>query len=418
MSGASWLRWRGSTLCVEDVPLPEIAAKFGTPCYVYSKAALLANLRGFQEVIRDLPVVLYYAVKANANLALLQILCQEGVGAEVVSGGEMAKALRAGFPPNRILFTGVGKTEEELGLAVQLGLKAIVVESLEELEVLSDLAGALHTRPRIALRVNPGLALRTHPYLATSSKRSKFGMDLETVREILPKLVKERSVEFVGFHTHLGSQIRDIAPYREALGLLCALVEEARAMGLAPQFLDLGGGFALAYAEEESPFPLSKLRALLEAEGPKDMEVIVEPGRALVGSAGILLTKVLYRKTVHSQIFLIVDAGMNDFLRPSLYGAKHRIVPVRKQDGPVVPVDVAGPICESADVLGREVLLPPLGRNDLLAVLDVGAYGFSMASQYNARPRPAEVLIDQGQLYLIRARETQEDLERGEVLIQ
>lgn len=410
-----WLWWHGGVLCVEGVPLPEIAAQFGTPCYVYSQAALLANVRRFQEVFQGLPVALHYAVKANANLAILQILCQEGLGAEVVSYGELAKARRAGFPPQRILFTGVGKTEEELGLAVQSGLKAVVVESPEELEVLSDLADALHARPRIALRVNPGLDLHTHPHLATAAKGSKFGMDPKTIREILPQLARQSSVEFVGFHTHLGSQIREVTPYEEALILLGTLLEEARAAGLAPKFLDLGGGFALAEGEEEPAFPLCELRALLEVRGPEAVEVVVEPGRALVSSAGILLTKVLYRKILHGRTFLIVDAGMNDFLRPSLYGARHRILPVQEREGPVAPLHVAGPICESADVLGKDVLLPPLRRNDLLAVLDVGAYGFSMASQYNARPRAAEVLVVQGKPYLVRARETWEDLWRGEV---
>ncbi|MGQ9700785.1 MAG: diaminopimelate decarboxylase [Candidatus Bipolaricaulaceae bacterium] len=411
------LHWRDRTLCLENVPLQEIAARFGTPSYVYSKAALLNNLRAFQEAFSGLPVVLHYAVKANANLALLRILCQEGIGAEIVSLGELAKARRAGFPPERIVFTGVGKTEEEVKEAVQTGIKAIVVESLEELGILRELARALQTRPGILLRVNPGLDLRTHPHLATASQGSKFGMDPQTIQEVLPKLGRENTLEFLGFHVHVGSQVQEVSPYRGALRILRALGEEARARGLIPRFLDLGGGFAIAYAAEERPFPLGELRALLEAEGPLGVEIGLEPGRALVGSAGILLTKILYKKTVHGRTFLVTDAGMNDFLRPSLYGAKHRILPVQDRGGPWGPVDVVGPICESADVLAKDVLLPDLGRNDLLAVLDVGAYGFSMASQYNSRPRAAEVLVSQGQTHLIRARETLEDLWRGEMLL-
>lgn len=411
-----WLTFEGGLLCAEGIPLTHIASRFGTPCYIYSSKAIHDNIRSFQDIFSDLPVCLHYAVKANSNLAILRLICLEGLGAEVVSSGELIRAQQAGFANDEIIFTGPGKTAEELRLAVQNGLKAIVIESLEELELATKLAKSLRVVSNIALRINPGMDPITHPYLATGWRESKFGLDPDDIQYALKRMFGEAAISLAGYHVHIGSQIREVSAYRVALGLLTSLLEEARSLGFRPRFIDLGGGFAIPYGEGERPFPLRELRELLLKECPKDVEIVLEPGRALVGSAGVLLTKVLYRKRVHERLFVVVDAGMNDLLRPSLYGAKHRVLAVKQSSASPIPVEIVGPICENADTLASNIVIPPVEQGDLLAVLDVGAYGFVMSSQYNSRPRPPEILIGDGDTFLIRAREEVNDLWRGEAI--
>ncbi|MCR4391734.1 MAG: diaminopimelate decarboxylase [Candidatus Acetothermia bacterium] len=412
--GPSWLEVVGGVLWTEGIPLTEVANWFGTPCYLYSTRGILENLSRLRTALAGLPVELCYAVKANPNGAVLRLLSREGLGAEVVSGGELTRALRARFPPGKILFSGVGKTEEELRGAVHEGLRAIVVESLEELDLLARLAMCLNRKANVALRVHPSLDPHTHPYLATGQEGSKFGLDIVSIATALDKLVTVRELTLVGFHVHLGSQVREVNPYMQALDQLMSPVKAARERGFFPTFLDLGGGFAIPYEDGETAFPVSELGGALRGHSFDDLTLLFEPGRALVGSAGILLTKVLYRKRVHGRAFVVVDAGMSDLIRPSLYGTHHRIVPVRTRHEGTQTVTVVGPLCENADVLARECPLPPVAPGDVLAVLDVGAYGFAMASQYNSRPRAAEVLVVEGEVHLVRSRETPADLWRGE----
>lgn len=410
----NWLAYQGDTLCAEGVPLPELAREFGTPCYVYSADRILQNVRRLREAVAKLPVKLFYAVKANSNGAILRLMAEQGLGAEVVSGGELIRARRAGFPPERIIFTGAGKTAEELELALSEGILCVVVESLGELELLATLARKHGRCGSLALRLNPALDPHTHPHLATGKAGTKFGLDPSQVEQAFDFIAGNPYLCLLGLHVHLGSQIASVEPYVQALGQLVQLAERARRRNLSLWFLDLGGGFSVAYQGGEA-FPFAQLAEAVRSKLPGGLTLFLEPGRALVADAGVLLTRVVDRKTVYNRTFVVVDAGMNDFLRPALYSACHRILSVEKGEGPPETVDVVGPVCENADVLGRNVVLPRLCRGKYLALLDVGAYGFSMASHYNSRPRPAEVLLIQGTPVLVRARERMEDLWRGEV---
>ncbi len=408
------LDYVGDVLSMDGVPLSEVADRFATPCYVYNARRIRENVERFRSSLAALPGQLCYAVKANPNLAVLRLLSREGLGAEVVSGGELARAMRAGFPPNKILFSGVGKREEELVMALATGVRAMIVESLEELELIDYLARKRTEKARVALRVHPGLDLDTHPYLATAAEGSKFGLDLEALPPALEFLTTTRTLDLAGFHVHLGSQIREVGPYLTALDRLTSCIGEARVRGLCPTFLDLGGGFAIPYADGETAFPLDQLAQALHGYDFQGLQLLFEPGRALVADAGVLLTRVLFRKRVHGQTFMVVDAGMNDLIRPILYGGWHRVEPVMRRDGPVELVDVVGPICENADCLAKRIPLPPLARGELLVIQDVGAYGFTMSSQYNSRLRAAEVLVVDSKPHLVRSRETLADLWQGE----
>lgn len=409
----TWLGYREGVLCGEGIPLPELAAKFGTPCYVYSAIQIQENIRAFRRAFSGLPLELFYAVKANSNGAILRLFSQEGLGAEVVSGGELLRALRAGFPGERIIQTGVGKTREELELALENKIRAIVLESLGELDLLSNLAPGRGRMIPVAFRLHPALEPKTHPHLATGRAGSKFGLDPLGMEEALRKVAASTKLNLVGLHVHLGSQIPSVMPYLAALEKLAAFTVEAQSLGLNPDFLDLGGGFSIPYEKGEAGFPLEGLARALFSRLPEGLSLILEPGRALVGDAGILLTRILYRKRVHNENFIVVDAGMNDLLRPSLYGAYHRILPGKEHVGPG-DVDVVGPVCENADFIAKDCPLPPIEPGELLAVLDTGAYGFAMSSQYNSRRRAAEVLLLWGTPHLVRRRESWDDLWRGE----
>ncbi len=411
----NWLTAYDGILHAEGIPLTQIAGDFGTPCYLYSTARIRENLKHFREAFAGIPVELHYAVKANPLGAILRLLAREGLGAEVVSGGELLRAMWAGFPPEKIVFTGVGKAVWELELALEKGIR-VVVESLEELRTVEGMARERGRYAPVALRLNPGLSPETHPHLATAREGTKFGLDPPGAERALESIRRSETLRLVGLHLHLGSQILDPEPYAAAWEYLLGMYRGAREAGLSPEFLDLGGGFGIPYAPEERRFPLGELAEVIRERIPEGVTVMFEPGRSLVGDAGILLTRVLYIKEVHGKRYVVVDAGMNDLLRPALYGARHRIVPVVKRPGPEREADIVGPICENADVLVREAVVPPLEPGDILAVLDVGAYGSSMSSQYNSRPRPAEVLLHWGKAYLVRERETIKDLIRGEII--
>ncbi len=405
-----WLDVRSGILHTDGVSLLELADRFGTPTYVYSARRIVANVDRFQRAFDGLPASFFYAMKANSNATVLQLLRDRGVGAEVVSIGEFRRAVRAGMAGSSIVFSGVGKLPQECLEAASMGLRAAILESLEEAEVLAAAAKGASRQVPVAIRIHPDIRAACHPYLATAASGSKFGMDATAWRRVLSLLRASKSLRLVGLHVHLGSQIGRVEPYLEALSALQAVCEEVRRNGMDVEFLDLGGGFAQPYRTPESGFPLERLGDRLRRLWPAGLRLHLEPGRILVGDAGLLLTRVVVRKRVHGRRFVVVDAGMNTLIRPSLYGATHRVVPVREAEGDAKTCDIVGPICEGSDHLALDYPLGDVARGDLLAVLDTGAYGFSMSSQYNSHPRAAEVMVKDRRPVLIRGRETLRDL--------
>jgi diaminopimelate decarboxylase len=403
-------------LCCEATPLELIADAAGTPTYVYSAGAILAAFEAYERALADLPHLVCCAVKANMNLAVLGLLARAGAGADVVSGGELYRALRAGFDPQRIVFAGVGKTREEIRTALKADLLCFNVESRAELAVVDEAARAEGTRARIGIRVNPDIDPQTHPYIATGLRTSKFGVPYREARDLFRHAAGLAGIEVVGLHMHIGSQLTRVAPFADALARLAELVDQLGQDGIRLRYLDVGGGLGIRYGDETPPSAADYVRALRPTLARLGLTVLVEPGRSLVGQAGVLLTRVLYRKTSEGRRFVVVDAGMSDLIRPALYNAHHEIRPVAEPADEAVPevVDVVGPVCESGDFLAKERLLPPVAEGALLAVLSAGAYGFAMASNYNARPRAAEVMVHGDRFEVVRARETYEDLIAGE----
>ena len=405
-------RYQDGELVAGGVPLARLAAEHGTPLYVYHRPTIEARLDAVRRAFRDHPTRVCYSVKANSNLRLLKWLAARGVGFDVVSAGEIARTAAAGVTADRVVFAGVGKTRAELEAGVEAGLWMINVESVDEARALAEIAVHRGRRVPISLRVNPDVDAGTHPHITTGRSVDKFGLSPSEYSDLLPWLADDRSLELVGVHMHIGSQITDPEPYRRGIAVLLACGRAARAAGLDPRWVNAGGGFGIDYDGGGAPDPESYAAALIPAVREFGAELLLELGRYLVGPAGCLLTEVQYRKTRGGRELAIVDAGMTDLLRPALYEAFHRIVPVRMPPGPETrPTDVAGPICESTDFLGRDRSLPLLQPGDLLAVLDAGAYGMSMTSHYNTHPRPAEVWIDErGAVETIRRRETVDDL--------
>jgi len=410
-------RRRGELYC-EQVPLARIAEEVGTPAYVYSTATLLRHARVFRSALRGLDVLPCYAVKAAGNLALLALLAKEGFGFDIVSGGELHRALRAGADPRRIVFSGVGKRADELQSALRAGILQFNCESEEELEQLAAVARGLRRRAAVAIRVNPEVDARTHPYIATALATSKFGIPAARARAAFRMAARLRGLEIVGLACHIGSQIGKVRPFVEAARRMRELFVQLRADGHPLSRLDLGGGLGVPYGDGPAPAsPQEYGRALVRALRGIDARVLVEPGRLLVANAGVLLTRVLVRKKgAAGRRFAVVDAGMNDLLRPALYSAYHEVEVVGRPRAGTELVDVVGPVCESADVLAPRRRLPPLGAGDLIVLRTAGAYGMSMASQYNARPRPAEVLVSGTQFRVVRRRESLDDLLRGETV--
>jgi diaminopimelate decarboxylase len=398
------------------VSLEALAREHGTPLFVYDAEGIASRIRRFQEAFDGIDLLLAYSVKANGNLALLNRIGCLGAGADIVSRGELHRALAAGIPADRIVYAGVGKGEEEMVAGLEAGIRAFHVESEGELDLLEEVAARLGRPARVAVRVNVDVASPTpHEYTRTGHSASKFGIPSERALELYRERWDSPSLDFVGIDVHIGSQIMEVAPYLEALSAVLEMVDRLRDEGKALGYLDLGGGFGVAY-EGGPPFPLDELAAavipLLRERG---MGLVLEPGRSLVGEAGVLLTRVRYLKESGGKRFVITDAGMTELIRPSHYQGFHRISPVRLRPGaPAVVVDVVGPICETGDFLARDREIPLPEPGDLLAVETVGAYGFTMASNYNARRRPAEILVEEGRAHLVRRRETLEDLTRGE----
>jgi diaminopimelate decarboxylase len=409
--------YRFGQLYAEDVPVAEIAAHFGTPVYVYSRASIEQNWRTFDQAFAQHPHLICYAVKANSNLAVLNLLARLGSGFDIVSVGELERVLKAGGKAEKIVFSGVGKREDELRRALEVGIACFNVEVAEEFERLNRIAGELGLEAKVALRVNPDIDAKTHPYIATGLKENKFGIDMADALEEILRAAELPHLKIVGLDCHIGSQLTQLAPFLAALERVLNLAERLKQEGIALKHLDLGGGLGISYRDELPPKPGEYAVALLAKLKGYGYEVWLEPGRAIVGNAGILVTRVEYLKKTPAKNFAIVDAAMNDLLRPALYQAWHTIVPVRLHtDVPEAVYDVVGPVCETGDFLGRGRRLR-LVPGDLLAVRSAGAYGFSMSSNYNSRPRPPEVLVDGSKMHLVRARETLEDLWRGERIL-
>ena len=404
-------------LQAEDVDLGEIAERFGTPCYVYSRATLERHWQVFDAALGSHPHLICYAVKANSSLAVLQVLARMGSGFDIVSEGELERVLRAGGEPSRIVFSGVGKRAAEMRRALEAGIRCFNVESEAELVRLEAVAAETgHTAP-VSIRVNPDVDAQTHPYISTGLRDNKFGIDVDRALQVYQRAAALPHLHVTGIDCHIGSQLTDIAPFVDALDRVLQLLDRLQSAGIDLSHIDLGGGLGIPYeTQDKPPQPDVYARALLTRMGDRPQELLLEPGRAIAGNAGILLTSVEYLKHTAHKNFAIVDAAMNDLQRPSLYGAWHDIVPVRPRDGTPTRYDVVGPICETGDFLGKERALV-LAAGDLLAVRSAGAYGFTMSSNYNSRPRAAEVMVDGDQVFVIRERETLDDLYRHEQLL-
>ena len=413
------LEYRNASLYCDDVELETIARKVGTPCYVYSARAILAAYRAYDAAFGTLPHTVCYAVKANSNLAVLALLAKAGAGFDIVSGGELFRVVRAGGDPRKVVFSGVGKTAEEMSYALKLGIHSFNCESESELALLNEIAGGLNKTARVALRVNPDVNAQTHPYIATGLRDHKFGIDIGCAEEVYGRARELRNLRLESVSCHIGSQLLDTAPLLEAVDKVLALVVRLREQGHAVQWVDLGGGIGVAYrASEQSPAVAAVIEAIRERLARLGLSAMVEPGRSIVGAAGVLLSRVLFRKRSPSKEFVVVDAAMNDLIRPALYSAHHEIMPARQAPEPAATIvaDVVGPVCETGDFLARDRELPAVQAGDLIALCTAGAYGFAQASNYNSRPRAAEVLVDGAQWRIVRAREKWEDLVRGETV--
>jgi diaminopimelate decarboxylase len=406
--------YKNGELYCEDVPVRTVAQRIGTPFYLYSSNTLENHFRAFDSAFAGVPHLICFALKSNSNSAVLRLLRREGAGADIVSGGELFRALRAGIDPHKIVYAGVGKRRDEIEYALKVGVLMFNVESGEELLALDQAAMEMHAVARIALRVNPNIDPKTHAYISTGLKENKFGIPIEQALEFYQTAKGLKNVEVVGVHQHIGSQITEVQPFVDALEKLVGFVKELKAAGIDIQYVNIGGGLGITYKDETPPLPkdvAQAVRPLLKSCG---CTIVMEPGRAIVGNAGILVTSALFHKDSGEKRFLIVDAGMNDLIRPSLYEAYHDIRPVVPSDASEAVFDVVGPICESGDFLAKDRKLPGIKQGGLLAVMSAGAYGFSMSSNYNSRPRVAEVLVKGNEYHIVRERETYEDLVRGE----
>lgn len=404
-------------LHAEGVPVTEIAERFGTPCYVYSRATLERHWLAFDRSLGAHPHLICFAVKANSNLAVLNVLARLGSGFDIVSLGELERVLVAGGDASRIIFSGVGKRQDEVRRALEVGIRCFNLESEPELERVNRVAGDLGLIAPISLRVNPDVDARTHPYIATGLKENKFGIDIQAAETVYRRAADLPHLRVRGIDCHIGSQLTDLAPFLAALDRVLGLADRLESMGIPIEHLDLGGGLGIRYTSESPPEPAAYASALLYRLGDRPYTVILEPGRAIVGNAGVLLTRVEYLKPTAHRRFAILDAAMNDLIRPALYQAHQEIIPVHLETGAEpARYDLVGPVCETADFLGKDRLLA-LTPGDLLAIRGSGAYGFSMSSNYNSRPRAAEVMVDGAEAHLVRRRETIAELFAGESVL-
>ena len=410
--------YRQGELCCEQVPVSRIAKEVGTPCYIYSHATLTRHFRAYDRAFQNIPHLVAFAMKSNSNLAILRLMAKEGSGVDIVSGGELFRALKAGVPASKIVFAGVGKSAEEIRDALRADILMFNVESSAELQALNDVAASVGKKARVALRINPDIDPKTHPYISTGLKKSKFGIAADRAVEEYKLASSLGYIEVVGVHAHIGSQLTDVTPFIEALKKVLTLVELLKGQGIGIRYLNIGGGLGITYSDEKPPLPQDLADAVSPLVKGLDLTLVMEPGRVIVGNAGILVTKALYQKDGEAKRFVIVDAAMNDLIRPSLYSAYHEIRPVSESllHRPKHAVDVVGPVCESGDFLAKDRMLPEIKTGELLAVMSAGAYGFVMASNYNSRPRVPEVLVNSAEIHVIRARETYEDLVKGETI--
>jgi diaminopimelate decarboxylase len=410
-----FLHKRGRLYC-EGVAIEEVAEAVGTPFYLYSQKTLIRQVTAYRKAFASVPHLVAYAMKANSNLAVLSLFAKAGSGADVVSEGELHRARAAGIDPKKIVFAGVGKTKAEMRAALQAGILMFNVESEQELVALDEVAKEVGIAAPVALRVNPDINPKTHPYISTGMKKSKFGIDISRAIEQYKLTGRLSHIRVVGIHSHIGSQLTQVKPFVDALKRVARLIDQLRAEGFTIENWDIGGGLGIVYDDETPPLPKALAEAILPLLVQSGCRIILEPGRSLVGNAGILVTRVIYTKEGAAKNFVVVDAGMNDLIRPSLYSAYHEIVPVVKRRRPEQVVDVVGPVCESGDFLAQDRKMPKAEQDELLAVMSAGAYGFAMSSNYNARPRPPEVLVRGEKWTIIRQRETFDDLTRGEVI--
>jgi diaminopimelate decarboxylase len=413
----NYFEYRNEQLYAEDVRLADLAARFGTPFYVYSARTLRRHYRVFDEAFAGTDHVICYAMKALSNLSILKLFASMGAGFDIVSVGELMRCLRVGADPRKIVFSGVGKTDEEIAAALEANILMINVESRPELHRVAEVAGNMKRRAPVSLRVNPDLDPGTHPHISTGHRDSKFGVPLSQVDGYYAEARSLANLDIVGLSTHIGSQITEMAPFAEAGNKVASIVGRLRAEGIALKYLDLGGGLGIPYQEQPPP-PSEYAAALLKPIAGLGLKIIAEPGRVIVGNAGVLVTRVLYNKETDVKRFVVIDGAMNDLIRPVLYEAYHEIRAVdRRNPGKTETVDVVGPVCESGDFFAREREMPLPQAGDLLAVMSAGAYGFVMASNYNSRPRAPEILVDGADAHLIRERDSFEDLIRGEHIV-
>ena len=410
--------YRHGELYCEQVPISQIAKEVGTPCYIYSHATLTRHFRVYDSAFKNIPHITAFAMKANSNLAILRLMAKEGSGVDIVSGGELFRALKAGVPPSKIVFAGVGKNSDEIRDALKAEILMFNVESSAEIHALNDVAASLGKKARVALRINPDIDPKTHPYISTGLKKSKFGIAADRALEEYTLASSLSHIEVVGVHAHIGSQLTEVTPFVESLKKVIKLIETLKKQGISIRYLNIGGGLGITYSDEKPPLPQELADAVSPLVKDLNLTLVMEPGRVIVGNAGILVTKALYEKIGESKRFIIVDAAMNDLIRPSLYNAYHDIRPVSEVllHRPKHAVDVVGPVCESGDFLAKDRTLPEVKPGDLLAVMSAGAYGFVMASNYNSRPRVPEVLVKDGEVHVIRTRESYDDLVRGETI--
>ena len=407
--------YREDQLYCEDVPVQKIAAEIGTPFYLYSHATLTRHLKVFNEVFEGIDKLVCFSAKANTNLAILKLFASAGCGLDIVSGGELFRGIQAGFKPDRIVYSGVGKRVDEIDYALKSGILMFNLESLDELQLINQRAGQLNKQARIAIRVNPDVDPKTHPYISTGLKKNKFGIDTAAALEGYRLAGSLDHIEVIGIDCHIGSQITEAGPFEDALNSIKTLIKQLKTeLGIEIQYVDMGGGLGITYADETPPSLKEYAKAFLKHLEGMDLTLILEPGRVLVGNAGILVTRVLYKKPGKAKHFIIVDAGMNDLLRPTLYNAFHAIEPIERSRAPLAVVDVVGPICESGDFLAVDRDLAEVNADDLLAVMSTGAYGFVMSSNYCSRLRVAEVMVKNNQYHVVKKRETYDDLVKGE----
>ena len=408
-----YFNYKGDSLLAEAIPVADIAQKYGTPCFIYSRATLERHYGVYQEALEGCPHLICFAVKANSNLAVINVLARLGAGFDIVSGGELERVIAAGGDTSKVIFSGLGKTEAEIERALQLGIYCFNIESGAELDRIDRIAQRLGKKAPISVRVNPDVNTDTHPYISTGQKENKFGISYEQAIDIYRRAAILEGIKILGIDCHIGSQLTSVEPFLDATDRLLTLTDRLANEGILLTHFDVGGGLGVTYGEEEPPHPSELIAMIRSRFANREMTLLIEPGRTISANAGIFVTKVEYLKQTNHKNFAIIDGAMNDLLRPALYGAWQEIIPVNRRQGDGITYDVVGPVCESSDFLGKERVLC-IKAGDLLAVRSAGAYGFAMSSNYNTRPRSAEIMVDGDKSYLVRPRETITELFAGE----